>query len=107
MFGEDQLEISADRRQGVVQFVGDPGDHLAESREFLRLPQLLFKPRLVGEVAEEELVGGLLVQLDFRADDADLPGPALAVAHIHDPPVEEQSEPVRASGGRRIGLPDV
>jgi hypothetical protein len=67
--GDDQIEIAFDDGKGVVQFVGDAGDHLAKIGELLGLAQLLFEAAAVGHFAKEELEGILALVIHAGAFD--------------------------------------
>ena len=50
LVAQQQLGVATDARERVVQFVGDARDQLADSREFFRLNELLFKLATVGQI---------------------------------------------------------
>ena len=52
----EQLRIARDRREHVVEVVGDAAGELADRLHLLRLPQLLLELLLLGDVEEEALV---------------------------------------------------
>src|SRR5438876_1995188 len=58
MLHQDELQITLDHRQWIVQFECDAGKHLAKRRKSVRVAKLLFEPRTFRYFAEEKLISG-------------------------------------------------
>ena len=62
-------EDFGDDGEGIVEFVGDAGDHLAQAGKLFGLAQLLLETAAVGDFAEEELEGLLPLEINAGAFD--------------------------------------
>ena len=77
LVAEDQLAEGHDRRERVVELVGDAGYELADRLHLLGLEQLLLEPLLIGQVANQDHVPPVAPDLD--AGHLDLFGKRAAV----------------------------
>ena len=82
---QQQVSLTADDGQHVVEVVGDPAGELADDLHLLRLPQLLFQQLAAGDVFQAEQHFGLVFQphQGRRDREVDLPPmAALRQAHV-------------------------
>src|SRR5207247_5695770 len=100
--GQDQFQVPFDDRQGIVQLVRNPRNHLAERGEFFRLSQLLFKAGALGQLAEEKLERGAPLKTDGRAVHFRWRDSAVAADEVQVAMAADGREPLRAGLWHRL-----